>query len=146
MTSYLGLALAPLLSLAMLSGCALTKDRFRGIPTLGQSEEQRLRDQDECNNIALANKGHAGQADAAMAAMGAGAALGAAIGASLASPAPFWPHWLQSHPNAAGQTAAGAASGAAAAALLAVGIVEVERRGIAIYVTCMETRGYTVGE
>ena len=71
-------------ALMMLFGCALTKDRFRAIPTQGQTEEQRLQDQEDCNAIALANKGSAAQASAAMGAMGVavGAGAGAAIGAA----------------------------------------------------------------
>ena len=72
-------------ALLMLCGCALTKDWFRGVPTQGQTEEQRLQDQDDCNAIALANKGSAAQAWAAMATMGVavGAGAGAVIGAGL---------------------------------------------------------------
>ena len=124
-------------ALMMLFGCALTKDRFRAVPIQGQTDEQRLQDQEDCNAIALANKGSAAQASAAMAAMGVavGAGAGAAIGAGLGGVLI----------NAGTRVAAGAGAGAAAG-LLMVAIIEVERRGTAIYTACMEGRGYKVGE
>ena len=124
-------------ALLMLCGCALTKDRFRAIPTQGQTEVQRLQDQEDCNAIALANKGSAAQASAAMGAMGvavgagAGAAIGAGLGGALV--------------NAGTRAAAGAGAGAAAG-LLTTAIIEVKRRGTAIYTACMVGRGYKVGE
>jgi hypothetical protein len=129
---------APLLALAILSGCALTKDRFRGFPLQGQTEEQRLQDQQECNDVALANKGNAAQAAGAMAATAAvvSAASGAAIGAGGLGGA---------FTNAGIRAGAGTAAGAGAA-LLIVAITEVERRGTAIYVACMRARGYALGE
>lgn len=68
-------------------GCALTKDRFRPMPTQGQTKEQGLKDQEECNDIALANKGSATQASAMGGAVGvaAGAAIGGGLGAALAT-------------------------------------------------------------
>jgi hypothetical protein len=62
-------------------GCALTRDRFRPMPTQGQTREQGLKDQEECNDVALANKGSAAQASA----MGSpvGVAARAAIGGGL---------------------------------------------------------------
>ena len=137
MTPHLRRVLAAVVAVVLLSGCALTKDRFRGVPTQGQTEQQRLKDQEECSEIALANKGSAAQGSVAMAAMGAGlgAASGAAIGAGVGS----------ALLNAGVRAGAGAGAGAAAGFLL-VAIAEVERRGTAIYVACMQARGYTVGE
>jgi len=122
-------------ALMMLFGCALTKDRFRAVPTQGQTEPQRLQDQEDCNAIALANKGSAAQGSAAMGAMGVAVGAGAAIGAGLGS----------ALVSAGTRTAAGAGAGAAAG-LLTAAIIEVERRGTAIYTACMEARGYKVGE
>ena len=85
-------------------GCALTRDRFRPMPTQGQTREQGLKDQEECNDVALANKGSAAQASA----------MGSPVGV--------------------------------AAGFLVAAIAEVERRGTAIYVMCMEARRYAVGE
>src|SRR5206468_9419151 len=94
-------------------GCALTKDRFRPTPTQGQTREQGLKDQEECNEIALANKGNAAQASA-MGGVAVGAAIGGGLGAALAT---------------AGVRAAGAAAGGAggvAAGLLLAAIAEIE--------------------
>ncbi len=138
MTRLLFRLLGFAVAFTLFCGCALTRDRFRPMPMEGQTKEQGLKDQEECNEIALANKGSAAQASATPAALGvaaAGAASGAALGASLGG----------TLAGAATRAAAGAGAGAAAGFLL-MAITEVERRGTEIYVACMEARGYTVGE
>jgi len=137
MTPLLFRLLGFVVAFTLFCGCALTKDRFRPMPAQGQTKEQGLKDQEECNEIALANKGNAAPASAMPAALGvaAGAASGAALGVSLGGAVA----------GAAARAAAGAGAGAAAGFLL-MAITEVERRGTAIYVACMEARGYTVGE
>ena len=138
MKPHLNRMLGAIVALTLVWGCALTKDRFRPIPLLGQTREQGLQDQQECNEIALVNKGSAVQASSAVGAMsaaaagaGAGTATAIAVGSALS--------------GAAVRTAAGAAGGAAAGIILAA-IFEIERRGIQIYVACMSARGYRVGE
>ena len=122
----------------LVCGCALTRDRFRPIPLEGQTKEQGREDQQECNEIALANKGSAVQASASVGAMSA-AAVGASAGTATAVAAG------SALTGAAVRTAAGAAGGAAAGIVLAA-IFEVERRGTEIYGACMNARGYRVGE
>ena len=119
-------------------GCALTKDRFLPIPLEGQTTEQGLQDQQECNEIALVNKGSAVQTSAAVGAMSA-AAVGASAGTATAIAAG------SALTGAAVRTAAGTAGGAAAGIVLAA-IFEVERHGTEIYLACMRARGYRVGE
>jgi len=137
MKPHLNRMLSAIVAVTLVWGCALTKDRFRPIPLLGQTREQGLQDQQECNEIALVNKGSAVQAPSAVGAMsaaagaGAGTATAIAVGSALS--------------GAAVRTAAGAAGGAAAGIILAA-IFEIERRGIQIYVACMSARGYRVGE
>jgi len=138
MTPHLTRSLGAALALALLCGCALTRDRFRPTPTQGQTREQGLQDQQECNEIALVNKGSTVQASSAAgaisaAAVGAGAGTATAIAAGTALT------------GAAVRTAVGAAGGAAAGIVIAA-IFEVERRGTEIYVACMRERGYRVGE
>src|SRR5262245_8079966 len=138
MKPHLTRPLSAIVGIALVCGCALTGDRFRPSPREGQTREQGLLDQQECNGIALVNKGSAVQASSAVGAMSA-AAVGASAGTTTAIAAGA------ALTGAAVRTAAGAAGGAAAGIVLAA-IFEVERRGTEIYVACMRARGYEVGE
>src|SRR5262249_47365987 len=83
MKPHLNRMLGAIVALTLVWGCALTKDRFRPIPLLGQTREQGLQDQQECNEIALVNKGGAVPASSAVGAMSA-AAVGAGAGTATA--------------------------------------------------------------
>ena len=73
MTPLLIRVLGFIVAFALFCGCVVTRDRFRPNPTQRQTREQGLKDQEECNEIALVNQGRT----APTSAMPVGVAVGA---------------------------------------------------------------------
>lgn len=119
-----------------LAGCATASERFVVFPIRGQTPEQIERDRAECEALAQAKRNDAN----ALAGLGIGTAGGAAAGAALGAVSGAF------FDQAGWGAGYGAATGATAGLItgLSYGVAADHNRYLAIYVVCMQTRGYNV--